>query len=236
VTTTAAADTGLALITVDATGQNSITVISGANHAWDDGIPPLQLTPSDMVVCQLEIPLPMVSAAFTQARAARATTILNPAPYLELPRDILSSTDILILNEIELAQMLGRSVGNGTDQSLTTAVRTLLERGPSAAIVTLGAAGALLVESSGQAHRLAGLSVTAVDTTGAGDCFVGALVAELQRDGDLLAATHFANAAAALSVTKNGAASAMPTRSDLTRFLQLNDDHFCCTAAQTLLS
>ncbi len=225
-TTTDAAATGLALITVDATGQNSIVVSPGANHAWEDQLPSLQLTPRDIVICQLEIPLPIVQAAFAQARASRAATILNPAPHQELPLDILACTDILVLNEIELAQMLGHPVTDVTDQSLIAALRRLLEPGPTAAIVTLGALGVLLVDAAGRAHRIPAQPVMAVDTTGAGDCFVGALAAQLLHERDLPAAAHFANGAAAISVTRAGAANAMPCRSDIKPVLLFNDQRW----------
>ena len=210
------AATGIALISVDPKGENAIAVISGANAAWTDGLPPLDLSPRDIVVCQLEIPLDIVGAAFAAAKAARATTILNPAPFRALPQDVLERTDVLVLNEVELGQMLGRDpVVMLTDRQFLPATREVLALGAGAVIVTLGAAGVLLVERGGRAERVPGQAVRAVDTTGAGDCFVGALAAALTGDDNLLAAAHFANRAAAISVTRTGAASSIPRRSEL---------------------
>lgn len=210
------AGTGIALITVDASGENAITVVSGANMLWIEGLTELPFAARDVVVCQLEIPLAIVQAAFVQAKAANATTILNPAPYHDLSEGILSRTDILVLNEIELCQMLGRELGEiASNQQTFPAAREVLAMGPTAVIVTLGAAGVLLVEKSGRAERIPGQAVRTVDTTGAGDCFVGALAAELLRDDDLFAAAHYANRAAAISVTRPGAASSIPHRLDL---------------------
>ena len=216
VVATEAAGTGLALITVDARGENAITVISGANMAWLDGLPTQPFASRDIVICQLEIPLAIVEAAFVQAKVAKATTILNPAPYQSLPDAILSRTDILVLNEIELGQMLGRDAAEIADDKQTIpAAREVLAKGPGAVIVTLGAAGVLLVERGGRAERVPGHAVRAVDTTGAGDCFVGALAAQMLVNDDLLAAAHFANRAAAVSVTRAGAAASIPTRQEL---------------------
>ena len=210
------AGTGIALITVDSKGENAITVVSGANMLWHEGLTELPFAARDIVVCQLEIPLAIVQAAFAQAKAAKATTILNPAPYQEMPAGILSRTDILVLNEIELGQMLGRDPeAIAFEKQTISAALDVLAKGPTAVIVTLGAAGVLLVEKEGRAERIPGRSVRAVDTTGAGDCFVGALAAELLRDDTLLAAVHFANRAAAISVTRPGAAASIPLRSEL---------------------
>lgn len=216
VTTSDMAGTGIALISVDNRGENAIAVVSGANHDWPGGLPDIAVSTRDIVVCQLEIPVDLVRATFRMARSARATTILNPAPYQPMPSALLADTDVLVLNEIELAQMLGRDVASVTSKDgLIQSARDVLALGPAAVIVTLGASGALLVERGGRAERIVGESVRAVDTTGAGDCFVGALAAELSREGDLLAAAHFANRAAAISVTRPGAASSIPMRAEL---------------------
>jgi ribokinase len=209
------AGTGLGLISVDAHGENAIAVVPGANHRWGEPLAVMQLTASDVVVCQFEIPMAIVTAAFAQAKAVRATTILNPAPFQNVPADILAATDVLVLNEIETAQMLGKVVNEIDDMSIIPAARELLARGPHAVVVTLGKAGVLVVERDGEAMRIPGRSVKAVDTTGAGDSFVGALAAELLRGIDVSAAATFANAAAAISVTRDGAASSMPRRGEI---------------------
>jgi ribokinase len=208
--------TGLGLITVDAAGQNAITVIPGANHVWPQNLGPVSFAAGDIVIAQLEVPMAVSEAAFALAKAAGATTMLNPAPYQAIPDAVLAQTDILVLNEIEIAQMLGRSPLDSTTTWLIPGVRELLGRGPTAIIVTLGAAGALLVDHTGHAQHIQGLRAgLVVDTTGAGDCFVGALAAELLSCDGVLAAAQFANAAAAVSVTREGAAASIPRRAEL---------------------
>jgi ribokinase len=200
--------TGIALITVDQASQNTISVIPGANHAWTKP-PELQCGRGDAVVCQLEVPLDIVAAAFRQARAAGATTILNPAPYQPLPAELQALADIVILNEIELAQMTGRPA-----QDLRASVQQLLDQGMKTVIVTLGADGAILATTGGQ-HTVPGRAVAARDTTGAGDCFAGAFVAGMLRGATALDAITFANRAASISVTRDGAAVSFPTRAEI---------------------
>ncbi len=215
------AATGLALITVDAKSENAITVIPGANHVWSGGLGEIRAKPGDFVVCQLEIPLAIVQAAFLQARESGATTVLNPAPYQTLPDPILAATDILILNEIELSQMAGPNVaGQPIDIAnpieIGDAANRLTARGPSLVIVTLGRNGALLAtRDSGQRH-VEGHPVAAIDTTGAGDCFVGAFVAERMAGRSPMDAAAFANRAASISVTRRGAAASFPVRAEMT--------------------
>ncbi len=202
--------TGMGLITVDANGENAIAVVPGANHRWPVDLPSIAVAPVDIVVCQLEVPMPVVTHAFSEAKRQRAMTLLNPAPYQPVPPSLLAETDVLVLNEIEIAQMLDRATGDLDEQHLMQAARALIEQGPGAVVVTLGAAGALVVERAGRAQRIPGRPVKTVDTTGAGDCFVGAVAAALMRGDDLAAAAVFANAAAAISVTRPGAASSIP--------------------------
>jgi ribokinase len=210
--------TGIALITVDGASQNTIAVVPGANEDWPAGCPPFAPTAADIVVCQLEVPLEVVTGAFEAARAVRATTVLNPAPYRQLPDRLLHLTDLLVLNEIELSGLTGEPVEQIDDKLLPSIVRRLIARGPKAVIVTLGRAGALVVESDRRAQRVPGRPVRAVDTTGAGDCFVGALAAALLEDQPLALAAEFANRAAALSVTREGAAASMPMRAQVDAF------------------
>lgn len=217
VATLAGIPTGIALINVDPSGENAIAVAPGANHIWADGFPPLPLTARDIVVCQLEVPVAITAAAFDAARAARATTILNPSPMRTLPPGILTATDILVVNEHEAAALLDLSLADVDDRRLVSAARSLIEKGPRAVVITLGASGVLAVEADGRAQRLPGRHVKAVDTTGAGDCFVGALVAALMRDEPLAEAASFANRAAAASVTRKGAASSYPSLEELSR-------------------
>ncbi len=207
--------TGIALINVDPSGENAIAVAPGANHVWTSGLPRLPLTARDIVVCQLEVPVAITAAAFEAAKTARATTIFNPSPIMPLPHGILAATEILVVNEHEAAALLDLSLTDVDDRRLISAARSLLERGPRAVVVTLGASGVLVVEADGRAQRLPGQHVKAIDTTGAGDCFAGALVAALMRDAPLAEAASFANRAAAISVTRKGAAASYPMLAEL---------------------
>lgn len=211
IATAPAVATGIALITVDAWAQNSITVISGANASWPRA-PQLDIAPGDAVVCQLEVPLPIIIDAFRQARGAGATTVLNPAPFQPLPDELRALVDILILNEIELAQMTDAALA--TPAEVREAVGKLTSTGIGTVIATLGAQGALLATPDGM-DMIDGHTVAARDTTGAGDCFVGAFVTEILLGAAPHAATAFANRAAALSVTRDGAAVSFPQRAEL---------------------
>ncbi|HTJ27902.1 MAG TPA: ribokinase [Candidatus Limnocylindria bacterium] len=206
------APTQLAFISVDDAGENSIVIIPGANWRWDHGVPPLEAVErGDIVIAQFEIPTAIVAAAFRGAKERGATTLLNPAPAREIPAALLADVDYLVVNEIELA-LLAQATPDGSDPaSVVRAGRTLLACGPRCVITTLGPLGAVIC--SAQAERaLPGSRVDAVDTTGAGDCFIGALACALADGADVEEAARFANRAAALSVTQRGAASSFPTR------------------------
>lgn len=210
------APTGLGLITVDATGQNAITVVSGANAVWDSAAFSLVVPPGAFVVCQLEIPLAIVARAFADAKRVGATTILNAAPFQSLPHDVLTTTDILVVNEHELEALC---LDKGGD-NVSDAAAAVLALGPKAIVVTLGARGAFVQQADGRTSQVAGRQLPVKDTTGAGDCFVGALVAELMRGRDLHEAADFANAAAGLSVTREGAADSIPLRPEVEGLLK----------------
>jgi ribokinase len=211
--TIADAPTGIALITVDAKSENSIVVIPGANRAWDTP-PVLNTHPGDIVLAQLEIPLAMVTAAFRNAKADGATTILNPSPHEPLPKALLGATDILVLNEIELGQMAGRGVDLANLDAVIAAARRLITFGPTTIVVTLGARGSLVVTVD-EAASIPAVRVKAIDTTGAGDCFTGALAAGLLAGHHVQAAAAMASRAAAFSVTREGAAASFPSLADL---------------------
>ena len=215
--TAAAAATGTALIVVDAEGRNQIAVAPGANRA---------LTPEDVerreadiawaevVVCSLEVPLVAARRALELARRHGAITILNPAPLPERGLDFLALADYVTPNESEAARLTGKPVSDAAGAGeAATAIRAL---GATRVIVTLGAAGALADGPDGRVHAPAP-RVTAVDTTGAGDAFNGALAVALAERRPLAAALAFANAAAALACTKRGAQPAMPTRAEVER-------------------
>lgn len=209
--------TGLAVIAVDDAAQNSIIVIPGANARLhpDDLKPALPALEAALaLVCQLEVPVGTILAACRLTRNSGVMTILNPAPAQVLPEDLLRLTDYLIPNQQELGLLAGLPVG--TPSEVETAARSLLRNleGPRAVIVTLGEQGVLAVEPQRVEHFLAP-RVEAVDTTGAGDAFVGSFAVALAEGKLLREAIPFACAAAALSVTRVGTQSSFPRRSEV---------------------
>jgi ribokinase len=216
------AATGFALITVDERSENCITVVPGANAEWPDGLPTMPLAAGDMVAAQLEVPVAIVLQAFQRARAAGARTVLNPAPIMSLPDALLAATDVLILNETELAGLAGHASPPlpGDLDVLALLLGEICTRGPSLVVLTLGAQGVLMHAKGATPLRLPAHAVQARDTTGAGDCFVGAFVAASLEGRDAAAAARMANAAAALSVTRDGAAASFPTRAELEAFVE----------------
>jgi ribokinase len=221
------APTGTAIITVDDHAENAIVVDSGANAALlglDDAERAV-IAGADVLLLQLETPLETVVSAAAAGRAAGTIVVLNAAPIRQLPRDLLDHVDVLIVNEHEAAHLVSdlRDAGR-VDADPAALAATIGELG-LAVIITLGARGAFVsVPGEGDAH-IAGLSVDAVDTTGAGDTFCGALVAELERAGaavpdlsTLVRCAEFATAAAALSVQRHGAVPSIPTLDEIRAF------------------
>jgi len=211
---TSAAHTGTAVITI-ANADNTIVVIPGANalvSAADVAAP--VLAKDDVAVSQFEISLPSISAFFSRARAAGATTILNPAPAIEAERDLLDLADILILNETELG-LLAKTELRDTDAAAVfiEAVRSLQTKGKTIC-VTLGKRGVLALVD-GKPLIIPGHTVKAIDTTGAGDCFVGAVAAQLAAGTSIGEALHYANSAASICVQRMGAAPSMPTAAEV---------------------
>ena len=216
----AEAHTGTAIITV-ANAENSIVVIPGANALVSaaDVVAPL-LAKGDIAVSQFEIPLAAIAAFFQSARAAGATTILNPAPAIDFSRELLDLVDILILNETELG-LLAKIELNDTDDHIRfiDAARSLQADRDAIICVTLGKRGVLAI-IDGKPQVIPGRPVTAVDTTGAGDCFVGAVAARLAAAAPIHAALNYANVAASISVQRMGAAPSMPTAAEMSALLR----------------
>ena len=204
--------TGSATIPVeDGSGENLIVVVPGANEALtpeDVDVEPVHR--AEVLLLQLEVPLATVLAAAT---AAGGTVVLTPAPPRALPDELLARVDVLVPNEHELVQLAGEAPAERSPAELAGLARGL---GVRAAVVTLGPRGALVVPSGGGPALLQeALAVEAVDTTGAGDCFTGALAQALAGGADLAGAVRYAVAAAALSTTGPGARGALPGDDDV---------------------
>lgn len=211
--------TGAALIFVDAQGENMIVVAPGAN----DLLSPEHvegaldaIRAADVLLVQLEVPMPTVERACLLAREAGVRVLLNPAPGRALDAGLLQTVDVLIPNETEAAIISGIPVSDRA--SAEAAGRELLQRGVGAVVMTLGAEGALVVTDGGVTHVPA-RPVKAVDTTGAGDAFCGALAVGLAEGQSLHTAVAFAGAAAAVKVTRLGTAPAMPRRPEVEALL-----------------
>lgn len=198
--------TGSATIPVEeGSGENLIVVVPGANAELipaDVGVDSVRR--ADVLLLQLEVPLDTVVAAAT---AATGRVVLTPAPPQPLPADLLDRVDVLVPNEHELAQLAGEASAERNPAELAALARTLT---PGAVVVTLGARGALVVPAEGPVLLQAPPPVTVVDTTGAGDCFCGALAQALAQGAFLPDAVRYAVAAAALSTTGPGARGALP--------------------------
>ena len=217
---TAGVATGVALILVEREGQNQITIAAGAN----DRLEPADLESAfqdfgqGIVLLQLESPLQTVEAAARLACRQEATTILDPAPAAALPPTLLRNLDFLTPNESEALLLLGEPPGEIRLGDAPSLGRRLLERGPATVVLKLGDKGAWVVNQDLSRHFPA-YPVKAADTTAAGDTFNGALAVCLGEGGSLPKAIDFANAAAALSVTRAGAQASIPSRHQVDRFL-----------------
>jgi ribokinase len=207
--------TGTAIITA-ADADNTIVVVPGANAlvtAEDVGVP--VLAKSDIAVSQFEIPLTTVSSFFKRARAAGATTVLNPAPALAFDAELLDLVDILILNETELGLLAKTELRDSDEPArFIEAARVLQGDRDMIVCVTLGRRGAIAL-TNGTPVVVGGRAVTAVDTTGAGDCFVGAVAARLAAGKSIRDALSYANVAASICVQRMGAAPSMPTAAEV---------------------
>lgn len=202
--------TGVALIQV-AEGDNSITVASGANMHFDASMLGDEPQRDEVWVAQFETPLAVTQEILARAHKAGARTVLNLAPFTEHPAELMKSVDVAVLNEIELSQATGVSLDASSSQdSVVAACNILRERGARAVIATLGARGAIVVSATG-VDSIPAFQSKVVDTTGAGDCFVGALASRLVAGLTPTEAARFASAAASCSVERLGAAPAMPT-------------------------
>jgi ribokinase len=210
---------GVALIVVDDNSQNAIVIVAGANGAMTPAVIDrfdAVLQAADVIICQLEIPDATVGHALKRARALGKIVILNPAPASRpLPADWFAAIDYLIPNESEAAALSGMPVDSL--QTAESAATRLIAMGAGKVIVTLGAQGSLFANGQGFEHFPAP-KVQAVDTTAAGDTFVGGFAAALASGQSEASAIRYGQIAAALSVTRAGAQPSIPTISDVKAF------------------
>jgi ribokinase len=212
--------TGTAWIIVDERGENSIVVASGANAALvpeDIARAAEAIVNADVLLLQLECPVPAVRAAIDIATANGVRVILNPAPACSLDHELLRSVSILTPNEVEAEMLTGIPVDD--DLQLNAAVGVLLERGVGTVIVTLGARGVHCASAAGR-EAITSFPVTPIDTTAAGDVFNGVLAAFLSKGRPLHEAVLAANAAGALCVTRHGAQQSVPTLPEILSFME----------------
>jgi ribokinase len=210
------APTGVALIVVDDAGGNSIVIVAGSNGELtpaDIARNEAVLAAADVIVCQLETPPETVAAALAAAHRLGKTAILNPAPTTgPLPAEWLPLVDYLIPNEVEAAALTGLPIRSPQDAA--AAALALRRQGARNVVITLGAAGVLAALTGDPVHFEAP-RVTAIDTTAAGDTFIGAFAAQLAQRAPVAEALRFAQQAAALSVTRAGAQPSIPTRAEV---------------------
>jgi len=211
----ASTHTGVASIWVEEDGQNRIVLAPGANGLLDAASVARANTMIDMagmLIVQLEVPMPAVQAAIDRAFAAHVPVLLNPAPAAPLPDEMWARIDILVLNESEATAYAGLSVVD--PNSAAEAGALLRARGPDRVLVTLGAQGVVVVDGGGARHSPA-RKVKAIDTTAAGDTFIGALAVALCEGQSLDDAVALGQAASALCVTRKGAQTSIPYRRQL---------------------
>ena len=212
------APTGVAMIIVDARGENSIVVASGANYRVtpDDVFEREALfEEADLVLLQLELPLPTVQAAKKLAQRHGARVVLDPAPAPPTMPDELCNVDVITPNVSEAEMITGQRANEADDRVNKLIASDLIARGAKAAVLKLGSRGSLVVTAEGEIASVPPFKVDIVDTTAAGDAFTAALAVNFARGMSLAKAAHLANAAGALACTRFGAQPSMPTAEDI---------------------
>ena len=213
--------TGVAMIIVDSMGENSIVVAGGANLRLtpDDIFPCAELFDrADVLVLQLEVPMTTVRAATDLARRHNCRIILDPAPAPRCMPEELYQVDVISPNVIETEALTGtKTIEDRLDKQ---AASELIARGAKAAVLKLGSRGSLVIAADGQIARVPAYKVNIVDTTAAGDAFIGALAVAVAAGMDLPEAARRANAAGALACTRLGAQSAMPTADEVRMLIE----------------
>jgi len=222
---TANAPTGVGFIIVEAAGHNCITIDPGANELLtcaDIGQCEDAFNSSAVVLTQLEIPVAAAEAALARGRERGAITILNPAPVRPLPPSLLRLVDILTPNQTEARVLAGLSPG--TEIEPEAVAHKLIRRGIKQVVMTLGENGALIVTDR-SSTRVPAVSVSAVDTTGAGDAFNAGLAIALACGASLEEAVPFATVTGGLAVTREGVIPSLPNREDVLQFYRKQDLH-----------
>jgi ribokinase len=218
--TTVDAATGVALIVVDASGQNSIVVASGANMRVtpaDIDAAAEAIGQADVLLLQLEIPLESVVRAAEIARENGVIAVLNPAPAQPLSADLLALIDIVVPNESETATLTGLPVDS--EEELTVAAQALRDFGIDTVLLTLGERGVLLADGDGTRRYPAFTVDKVTDTTAAGDAFLGGFATAIAEGRSVADAVPWGCASGALAVTKAGAQPSLPSRSDVQQLL-----------------
>ena len=212
-------ESGVAFINViESTSQNQITVVSGANaHAQSDQFSDEVLSSSEIILSQLEMPLQEIEKLFLRASSDGCLRILNVAPALQLSETLFNETDIFLVNELELSALSEKPLIIDDINSVKESIDSLQLHDDQSIVVTLGSQG-VYVHQQGKNEFFSGHEVNAVDTTGSGDCFIGAMASHMLSNENLFEAAEFANKAAALSVTKKGASISMPNRQEVLDF------------------
>ncbi|MCL2642971.1 MAG: ribokinase [Candidatus Bathyarchaeota archaeon] len=217
VQTEAGVSTGAAVIYVDKQGENAISVISGANSMFNENDLSIldELIPDDVILLQNEINLQIIFDAIKKAKSKGVKIFYNPAPAIKIPEETITLCDYIIVNEHELEVCFNLpDIDFKNINGLATILSNLSRKYKFSPILTLGADGYIAVQDN-KVYRGEGLKVCVIDTTGAGDCFCGALVTFASKGYDLQESLLFANKAAALSVTKLGASSSFPKFDDV---------------------
>ena len=211
---------GVAFIYVfEETSENHIIVISGSNkEVKSNQISDKELSKSDVLISQLEVPSSEIEDLFIRAKNSGTYRMLNTAPAMEISKTLIRETDLLVMNESELENLSERSVDKENIDSIAEAINVLNLKTTQSITVTLGSKG-VYVYTNQKGDFIDGHKIEAVDTTGSGDCFIGALATHYLKSNDLLDSVNFANKAAALSVTKRGASASMPTLEEVVNFL-----------------
>jgi len=212
------ASTGTATIIVDSNGQNSIVLSAGANGKVSPAdVESASFLHHKLLLLQLEIPLPTVLSAAKRAKENNLRVILNPAPAKAIPDELIALADFIIPNETELSLLTSMDVNDIS--STEKAARVLLQRGAKNVIVTLGSRGALIVNKDTSTH-VDTYKVNVVDTTAAGDAFIGGFASVLD-SSSLLDAVRYGCACGALATTKFGAQPSLPTKEDVEKFINV---------------